>query len=333
VPKKIDIAVTSAFTVGSRTSMPNTFRETGYQASDDFGLIKGNHQINFGGAVMSFQTNNSSKTFTGGSFEFSGSANTPAIVDFMLGRLTRLEQGAASNTPVRTRVVGLYVQDSWKALRNLTVSAGLRWEPYIAQKFEYGGSDLLMNHFDIDAFTRGERTTQFANAPAGLFYPGDPQFPKGGNSSNQIENQWDKWAPRLGVVWDPTGKGKTVIRAAYGIFYETQNAELNISVGQGPPWAGKALLTNVSFDDPYRTFPGGNPFPFVFDKNAPYPAAGVFATAFPGTSPPYVQQWNFGIQRELATDWLLSASYIGNGTTHLYGGSRIESRRVYPWRK
>jgi hypothetical protein len=116
---------------------------------------------------------------------------------------------------------------------------------------------------------RGERTTQFVNAPAGIFYPGDSQYPNGGNPSTQIENQWDKWAPRIGFVWDPTSSGKTVVRAAYGIFYETQNAELNISVGQGPPWAGKAFLTDVSFDDPYRNFPGGSPFPFVADQNAP----------------------------------------------------------------
>ena len=182
----------------------------------------------------------------------------------------------------------------------------------------------------LDASAALTVTGQFTNAPAGIFYPGDPQFPNGGNPSNQIGNEWNKWAPRLGLVWDPTGKGKTVVRAAYGIFYETQNAELNISVGQGPPWAGKALLTDVSLDNPYASYPGGNPFPFVFNKNAPYPEQGVFATAFPGTTPPYVQQWNFTVQREIATNWLVSASYIGNEVTHLYGGVELNPGVFFP---
>ena len=99
VPKKIDIAVNSAFSVGSRTSMPNIFRETAFQVGDDFGLIHGNHQINLGGTWMAFQTNNSSKTFTGGSFTITGSSTGQPLVDFMLGRLSRLEQGAAAGRP------------------------------------------------------------------------------------------------------------------------------------------------------------------------------------------------------------------------------------------
>ena len=71
-------------------------------------------------------------------------------------------------------------------------------------------------HFDFDAFQKGVKTSQFKNAPAGLFYPGDPGFP----SKAGINKQWKQFAPRVGIVWDPKGDGRMSIRASYGIFYD-----------------------------------------------------------------------------------------------------------------
>jgi hypothetical protein len=319
VPKMINIAVSQAFTVGSRTSAPNRYDETSYQVADDLGVVVRNHQLSFGGMWLAAQSNSDSQTFTLGTWDFTGAATNLPIADFMLGRLNQLEQGGPNWTYGRSRVLGLYAQDSWQARPNLTISLGLRWEPYIAQRYIRD----QFNYFDKDAFLRGEKTSKYRNAPAGIFYPGDPQFPAGGNSSMPIKNQWNKWAPRIGFVWDPARDGKTVIRSAYGIFYETQAAEFWIAVGQGPPWAGKAVVQSASFDNPYANFPGGNPFPFVADTNAPYPQGGVFALAFPDTTPPWVHQWNFGIQRQIATDWLVSASYIGNHVNHIYGAREL----------
>jgi hypothetical protein len=322
VPKMININVAQAFIVGSRTSAPNNYNETNYQIADDLGVIKGNHQLSFGGNFLTAQSNSNSQTFTLGTWDFNGGlvgAGSPPLVDFMLGRLSQLEQGGPNWTYVRSKVLGIYAQDSWKARSNLTISAGLRWEPYLPQRFERDG----FNYFDMDAFLRNERTSIYRNAPAGMFYPGDSQFHAGGNSSNPIERRFDKFAPRLGLSWDPLGDGKTVIRAAYGIFYETQAGEYFIAVGQGAPWAGKAAIQNVPFDDPWRNIAGGNPFPFEPNATAPYPPNGVYALAFPDTTPPYVQQWNVGLQRQVATDWLLSASYIGNQVTHLYGAREL----------
>ena len=174
-----------------------------------------------------------------------------------------------------------------------------------------------MNYFDMNAYLRGEKTTQFVNAAPGMLYPGDPQFPS--KNTNQIPKQWGKIAPRVGFTWDPAKDGKTVVRAAYGIFHEQQNGELNIAVAQGPPWAGKLLIERPvgGLDDPFRDIPGGNPFPFVLDKNAPYPPAGVFDTALPNTNTPYVEEWNLGLQKQGFSNWLLSASYIGNTAIHL----------------
>jgi hypothetical protein len=319
----IFVTVANAFVVGSRTSASSSYRETGYQVSNDLSIIKGNHQLNFGGNWQAFQQNSASFSQTVGVWQFNPVVTPLSMADFMLGQLTFLQQGAQNIGPMRTKIFGLYAQDSWKLSPRLTLSMGLRWEPYLDQRFErsHDGISLAVNNYiDIDMFLANVRTEKFANAPAGIFYEGDPQFPAGSNSTTVITNKLDKFAPRLGLTWDPLGDGRTAVRAAYGIFYETQAGEFGITFGQGAPWAGFAQVDNTSFDDPWSKFPGGNPFPFAPGLDAPYPQAGQYAMTFPETQPPYVQQWNLGIQREVTRDLLVSISYLGNQMTHLYGG-------------
>jgi hypothetical protein len=221
----------------------------------------------------------------------------------------------------------MYGQDNWKMTPSLTLSYGLRWEPYLPQQF-----DRLKqaNTFDLGLYTQGVKTTQYVNAPAGVFYPGDPQF--GDNGTSPINKRWQQMAPRIGLIWDPMKDGRMVIRASYGIFYDMESAELNLATPQGPPWGGKVQLTNPAggLDDPYRSQPGGNPFPFSPSKTAPYPAAGVFTTFNHDTKPPYVQQWNLSIQRQIGNDWLVSAGYIGNEMVHLYGSSELNPAIFFP---
>ena len=328
----LTVTVSSGFNVGSRTSASNSYRETGFQVSDDLGIIRGDHQLSFGGSYNAYQQNSKSLSQTIGLWNFSNTTvpnpnpalpaiPVPGLANFMMGKMTTMQQGGINPGDMRTKIFGIYGQDSWRVKQNLTLSLGLRWEPAVAQRFHRGpGRPIAVNNYiDIDMFLANQRTTLFKNAPAGVFYQGDAQFPKGGNDSTVITDKWDKLAPRIGLIWDPFADGKTVLRSAYGIFYESQRGEFGISFGQGAPWAGFSEVQNVSFDDPYKDVVGGNPFPFVPGPDSPYPLNGQFAMTFPDAHPPYVQQWNFGIQREIAQNFLVSASYIGNQMTHLYG--------------
>ena len=116
------------------------------------------------------------------------------------------------------------------------------------------------------AFLQGITSKVFVNAPPGTFYPGDPQF--GPNGSAGRATLWKDFAPRAGIIWDPTGSGTTVIRAAYGIFYDQNTVELYSATGQGPPWGGRITLTSPpgGLADPFAGQPGGNPFPFVLNQ-------------------------------------------------------------------
>jgi hypothetical protein len=325
LPGLTSINVIGGFTTGGLVATPSKFRTTVIDLSNDLNVVKGKHQMAFGGGVMGFESNTSGNAFAPGSYTISGITGL-ALADFMAGKILNIQQGAPNKLLVRYRYLGLYAQDSWKIFPNLTLSYGLRWEPYFPQ--HYG--ENMMNHFDMDAFMRGIKSNVFVNAPAGMFYPGDPLFGPNGNAG--MNKQWKDFAPRAGLVWDPSKDGKMVIRAGYGIFYDINTVELNLATGQGPPWAGKVVVTAPAggLDNPYRDFPGGIPFPFVFNRNVTYSNDGIYDTFNANTRVPYVQQWNLGIQRQIGTDWLVSASYIGNEVTHLYGARELDPAVYFP---
>ena len=67
----------------------------------------------------------------------------------------------------------------------------------------------------LNSFRPGQQSTRFPDAPLGLVYPGDPGVPRG-----TYETDKNNFAPRVGLAWDPTGTGRSSLRAAWGIFYD-----------------------------------------------------------------------------------------------------------------
>ena len=315
LPKYTSFTITGGFNTGGTTGGRATYATVAAQMSDDVAVTKGSHQMAFGANLLAWQSNSNANTFTSGIINITGTATTSALADFMIGQMASFTQGAPNKTYPQEWYLGLYAQDSWKLRRGLTLSYGLRWEPY----FPAQPGQNIMSHFDMNGFTQGVKSQVFVNAPAGTYYPGDPLF--GPNGASGINKRWSQFAPRVGIVWDPTGSGKTVVRAGYGIFYDQNSVELFIQTGQGPPWGGKVVLTSPAggLANPWLGQPGGNPFPFTLSSNVAFPAAGTYDTFSPDTRLPYSQQWNFGIQRQVGKDWLISASYIGNEIVHLYG--------------
>ena len=85
----------------------------------------------------------------------------------------------------------------------------------------------------------------------------------------------------------------------------------------------RVQLTNVKFDTPWSTYPGGDPFPMPFGRNlsrdttfTPY---GAFLALDYDSPNMRVGQWNLSLQKQIGADWLASATYLGNATRHLWG--------------
>src|SRR5205823_11229533 len=86
------------------------------------------------------------------------------------------------------------------------------------------------------------------------------------------------------------------------------------------PWGGRTTITNPpgGLDGPWNGFPGGNPYPYVVDKNAKFTPYGQFLTTRYDLKTPNVYSWNLSLQKQIAGEFLASASYIGARTTHIW---------------
>ena len=135
-----------------------------------------------------------------------------------------------------------------------------------------------------------------------------------------------QFAPRLGAIWTPGGDGNTSIRAALGRVLRHAAPVLQHALRQQPALgrADHAVESRrAGWADPYSTYPGGNPFPALNnDWATAVPAVGVYVNAPIDIKPTSLQQWNVSAQRQVG-DWMLSASYLGNKSTHLWRATEL----------
>lgn len=296
---------------------------TAYQFADDVNKVIGNHQIGFGVNMIRPMQYVYGPLNGDGNFTFNGQSTGLSMADFLLGKASAFTQGGIQYDYERYRYIGLYVQDNWKITPRITIAAGLRWEPFIGGKMPLG----YVQHFDMGAFLANVHSTVYPNAPAGVFFPGDSQFDTNGRPSHIRPNDF---APRIGVVWDPKGDGRMTIRASYGLFYELPHTLFAYGFSQAPPWGSTISRTNVDFANPWAGFPGGDPFPLQLGKNFNFPQPGNY-TSYPlDPKITYLQQWNLSVEKQLGANWLVSASYLGNNTVHLWADAPINAAVYLP---
>jgi hypothetical protein len=310
------VSVTNGFNIGTGGTNPGYFNSDSLQISNDVDIVRGRHQLSFGGNWIRTKIETVNNRPTNGQFTFNGQVSGLGLADFMLGRLSNFVQGNPVYDFDENDYVGAYAQDEWKIRRNLTLNVGLRWEPYLAIK---NSLDYVSN-FDEARFDAGIRSTVYAQAPAGLLFPGDAGFP----GSAAMKNKLNQFAPRAGIVWQLNDK--TAFRGGWGRFYDTPHLFFNTRFANNPPWGAQITLTSPpgGFANPYLTYPGGNPFPALATgwQDQPFPTAGVYVNAPLDTQPTALQQWNLGVQRQVA-DWLLTASYLGNHSSHLWRATEL----------
>jgi hypothetical protein len=318
-----NISVTGGFTTG-QSSGSGTFRSTAYQIGDDLNVIRGDHQMTFGANLAHWRTSIRSHQGSIGTYAFNGAATGLGMADFLTGALTTLNQGSPISWSSRQSYVAAYIADVWKATPKLTLNYGLRWEPFLPLYLTEGA----VYNFSDDRFHKGVKSTVFPNGPAGMYFPGDPGFPKKG----AIFTNWRYLAPRVGLAWDPRGDGRTSIRASYGIAYDFSGSATLGGSASAPPVGFVTTIQSPAggFEDPWRDFPGGIPFPWVFNSSAARftPFSTFYSMAQFDMAEPAIQSWNLSVQRQIPADFLASASYLGSQTTHLWVMGNV-NRAVY----
>lgn len=325
LPNFSNINISGDFVSAGGFATPGLVNTTTYQFSDDFSLIKGSHQMQFGANYIRPMQATTFCVYCNGLFTFSGQNTGNAMADFISGSLDSFTQLNISHDNEKWQYIGLYAQDNWKVTPRLTLNYGIRWEPYLNGR-------LLNNqvtHFNMADFLANVHSGVYPNGPAGTLFPGDPGFNTGSRPNN---TSWLNFAPRIGLAWDPMGDGKTLIRASFGIFYDMPHTLFYYNYSSEPPWGGSLTIINPpgGFANPFLGYPGGNPFPTTLSPSIKFPTAGYYETVPLNVQNTYVQQWNLTLQKQLGASWLLKASYLGNETAHLWTDQELNPAIYVP---
>ena len=170
----------------------------------------------------------------------------------------------------------------------------------------------------------------FPNAPAGLYFPGDPGFP----TQAGMPTDWNNFGPRVGLAWDPMGDGKTSIRASYGKSYEFVNGQFHLNTSVAPPWGSEVRLNAPpgGLDNPFLGSPGGqtNIFPVTFDQNAAFSLNGPFLSLTNDLETTNVHSFNVTVERQLSGRWFATAGYIGSRTDNIWESTPLNNARFIP---
>jgi outer membrane receptor protein involved in Fe transport len=293
------VQVAGYASVGDPITGPrNTFQNT-FDVSGALSWVRGRHELKFGGGFRRDQINALQGIATNGFFVFSTFPFSDGFASFLSGQAVFFLQGGGNfDRHIRGKALNFYGQDTYKVTSRLTLNLGLRYEL---------PSPNTETHNLQNLFVPGAQSQVLPNAPAGLLYPGDPGVPAG-----LIPTQKTAFAPRFGLAYDPTGNGKWLVSAAYGIFYEPYYT------GQGGP------LQDPVSAPPYLQTPQVNfPFAFANPLGATNPFNGSFAEPMtllvvsPKLRLPYAQDWNLNIQRSFGSDWLFDIGYVGTTGTKL----------------
>ncbi len=320
-----NINITGDFQSAGGFATPGLVNTTTYQFNDDFSLIKGSHQMQFGANYIRPMQATTFCVYCNGLFTFNGQLTGNAMADFVSGSLDSFTQINVSHDNEKWNYFGLYAQDNWKVNSRLTVNYGVRWEPYLNGRLLNG----QVSHFNMADFLANVHSTVYPNAPAGVLYNGDPGFNTGGRANNTT---WLNFAPRFSLAWDPKGDAKTLIRASWGIFYDMPHTLFYYNYSTEPLWGSSITLTapQGGFANPWLGYPGGNPFPTHQNASTTYPTAGYYESVPLNVQNTYVEQWNLALQRQVTSSWLLKASYLGNNTIHLWTGQEMNPAVYVP---
>jgi len=279
---------------GLQDTSPQFRLSQNYSLSDSMSLTHGKHSWTWGGDYRHQLIDVSNASNARGTFVFTGLASGLPFADFLLGfpQQTSVQFGA-EDYHFRSNSFDLFLQDNWRAAKNLTLNLGLRYE-YVAPFTEL--HNKLVNLDIAPGFTA------VASVQPGQVGP----LTNTSYSNSLINPDRNNFAPRLGIAWKPFPK--TVVRTGYSI---------NYNLGQYG-----SMATQLGFQPP---------FAFTETNTAPTPTSLTLQNGFPATAPPvtnnfavdpnyrlaYVQSWNLNIQQDLKWDMVLNVGYTGSKGTHL----------------
>jgi Carboxypeptidase regulatory-like domain/TonB dependent receptor len=197
---------------------------------------------------------------------------------------------------------GGFVQDNWKLSKKLTLNLGVRYDYQAPLKEEQNRVSIVdANYPGGRILTPNQAAVTATNSPL-VAYTG---------ARDIVRPTKNEWQPRVGLSYRPVGN--TVIRAGYGIYYDSVEFNEYVFPVLNAPFGNTAALIGGLATNPVNL---ETLFP-VSETSAPIAGTIGALTLNHDSQQPYAQQWNFGLQHELPGNMVMEVGYIGSAGTHL----------------
>jgi hypothetical protein len=254
---------------GGPAGFPQGRTDTTYVLSDTLSYMRGQHSFKFGAEYRRFHNINFGTN--GGTFTY------PSLADFLAGRSSAFTvQLGGSDSDITQQAFGLFLQDNFRLRSNLTLELGFRY-------------DLNVSPTEAD-----NRFVYFDPASVSLQQVGT-------GVRDKLYDNKGNYQPRIGVVWDPIGDGRTAVRAAYAL-----SADQPVTNVVPPTSANPPLVTPLTFTGPAGSIRLDNAITVAGASGlAPQTVAEDFRN-------PRVQTWNVNVQRELWRNFSAMIGYFGS---------------------
>ncbi len=277
----------SIASIGATLSVPRARVDTNWQAIDNFSWKLDRHDLKFG---YEFR-----RTFVNAFFDagYRGRLDFDSLADFLSGTLSggRSARGDSRRGTFQNSHAG-FIQDTFRWRPGVTFNLGVRYD-----------------YFGVIA----EERNRFSNfdPAAGLVEVG------AGGLDKLYDSDWNNFSPRVGFAWDLTGRGKTVLRAGWGLFYDAFSQDF--FVGQLP--------FNTFNPGPAYNPVGPSPILFSFSTTPVIEDGVLIFTDFLDSDvfavdrnlrTPYIQNYNLNLQHELFGNGVLQVAYVGSNGTKLF---------------
>lgn len=297
--------------LGATSGDPRGRVDANNQLIDNFSWKINKHDLKFGfeyrrTTIRQYFDKDLRGKITFASLKPSGSV-TSTLSDFLAGNVSPTFGAAfqySGNTLRHTAEnnYGFYLQDSYRATSRLTLNYGLRWD--------YFGVVSEKNNLLSNATTEDPTTGTFV-----LTQVGQPGL------SRLYEPDYKNFSPRVSLAWDSTGKGKTVLRAGWGLFYDAFSQDIFLGHLPYPPFFDPGPAYNPV--GPAQIIPAANttgtiPSGPVYDKSGCSTVECDIFTVNRHIHTPYMENYNLNLQQQLGSKTVLQVSYVGSQGHRLF---------------
>jgi hypothetical protein len=299
--------------LGANSNQPLITNQNDFQIFDSVTRSSGRHTMKAGGSLtlrsreilnadtivgnFSFNNNMTSNCAGQAAGCTVNSATGFDVASFMLGLVSAKNRNLFdANTYTEKRPeIALYLQDDFRASPKLTLNMGLRW-------------DVYQPWIEVD-----DRQSNF-DVTTGKFVVASDSATMGGVEVGRYLQTYSKknFGPRFGFAYDVDGRGTTLVRGGFGIFWNFSPGGTSSSKAQNPPFLQSTSLTPTpSAYGSNLLLADGLPLPPGVDPNRP--AAGATRSIFdPNFRDAYARQWNINLQRSFGRNYMAEVAYVGS---------------------